>query len=239
MPTSRPPRAPTSSVGSGRIVRVRVALGAAAADPAQVDVEAQGVRRRGEQQREADAHLEHVVDLVRLGEPGDQVWPEQGHRHRAEDQPLGEREVGGALAGVHHRAAGLVDRGGGQVGGDHGRGVADAEEDQRRRHQRAAAHAGQADHDADEEAGGEDREEGGGDEVGHGDLSVERARASRVSLLTHVDFAKPSDVRHGRRAGHVRSSSPSRARAATTSSTQSSIVRPVVSTRTAASSGSS
>ena len=139
--------------------------------------------------------------------------------------------------------------------------------------------------------------------LGHGDLSGVTARASRVSLLTHVDFAKPPtttstswssraalaaaaalprplrvhDVMRGRRrrsaacrgshqgepalrgqalaaprsapgpcgllgqglVRRVRSSSPSRARAATTSSTQSSIDRPVVSTRTAASSGSS
>ena len=53
---------------------------------------------------------------------------------------------------MRDRAAGLVDRGGGEVGGHHGGGVADAEEDQRRRHQRPAAHAGQADDDADEEA---------------------------------------------------------------------------------------
>ena len=97
--------------------------------------------------------------------PAIRYGPEQRHRHRAEDQPLGQRQVGRALAVVHDRAAGLVDRGRREVGGDHGGRVADAEEDQRRRHQRAAAHAGQADDDADEEAGRQDGEEGGGDQV--------------------------------------------------------------------------
>ena len=84
---------------------------------------------------------------------------------------LASVHVGRALALVHDRAAGLVDRGRGEVGGHDGRGVADAEEDQGRRHQRAAAHAGQADDGADEEAGREDREEGRGEDVGHELLS--------------------------------------------------------------------
>ena len=68
-------------------------------------------------------------------------------------------------------ATGLVDGRRGEVRGDHGRRVAHAEEDQRRGHQCAATHAGQPDHYPDEETGGEDREEGGGEDLGHGDLS--------------------------------------------------------------------
>ena len=70
---------------------------------------------------------------------------------------------------MHERAAALVDGGGGEVGGDDRGRVAgaDAEEDQGRRHQRTAAHAGQAHDDPDDEAGDQDAGEVGGDEVAH------------------------------------------------------------------------
>ncbi len=104
----------------------------AAADAQQVEVEAQGVRRCREQQGEADAELERVVDVLGLDDPRDEVRAEQGHRDRPDHQPLGELHVGRALALVHDRAAGLVDRGRGEVGRDDRRRLADAEEDQRR-----------------------------------------------------------------------------------------------------------
>ena len=189
MPTSRPPSAPTSRVGIGRIARVVVLAWVPDADPAQVDVEAQRVGHRGEEQREADAQLEHLVELAGSAQPVDEVRTEQRHRHRADDQPLGELHVGRALALVHDRAAGLVDRGRSEVGGDDGGGVADAEEDQRRRHQRSAAHAGQADDGADEEAGREDREEGGGEDVVH-EAAFRGRAASRVSLLTRLALSE-------------------------------------------------
>ena len=156
--------------GNGPDARVRVALGAAGADAAQVDVEAQGVGRGGEEQGEADEELERLVELLGVTrEPRDEVGPEHGHRHRASDEPASEAQVGRALASVHDRAAGLVDRGGGEVGGDdRGRAAgADAEEDQRRRHQGSAAHAGQAYHDADDEAGDQDAGEVGGEDLAH------------------------------------------------------------------------
>ena len=129
---------------------------------AQVDVEAQRVGGGREQQGEADADLQHVVDLVGIDDGLDEEGPQEGHRHRPDDQPLGHLEVRRAVARVHHCAAGLVDRRRGQVGGDDGLGVAHAEEDQRRGHQGAAAHAGQTDHDADGE-----RRDGDAEELGH------------------------------------------------------------------------
>ena len=181
MPTSRPPRAPTSSVGIGRIRGSSVEWWPVA-DPAQVDPQPQRVRQRGEEQREADAELEHPVELLGVvGGPRDEVGAQQRHRDRPEDQPLGEREVGRALALVHDRAAGLVDRGGRQVGGHHGGGLADAEEDQGRRHQGATAHAGQAHHDADEEARRQDGEERAGDHVDHALILPDRVSAGTTT----------------------------------------------------------
>jgi len=49
---------------------------------------------------------------------------------------------------THNGAARLVDYCGGEVGGDNGRGVAHAEEDQGGSHQRTAPHAGDADEDS-------------------------------------------------------------------------------------------
>ena len=57
---------------------------------------------------------------------------------------------------VHRGSARLVDRGRREIRSHDGRGVPDAEEDQGRRHERPAAHAGQADDHADEETGGQD-----------------------------------------------------------------------------------
>ena len=61
-PTSRPPTAPTSSVGSGRIVGSPCRPGCRAA-LAHADVEPQGVGRGGEEQREAERDLERLLDV--------------------------------------------------------------------------------------------------------------------------------------------------------------------------------
>jgi hypothetical protein len=61
----------------------------------EADVQSQRVGAGRHQQGEADAQLEHVVELVgAVGDGIDQIGPEQGHGHRAEDEPLGQREVG-------------------------------------------------------------------------------------------------------------------------------------------------
>ena len=72
------------------------------------------------------------------------------------------------MSRVHGGAAGLVDGRGGEVSGHHGRGVGEAEENQGRGHQSSAAHAGQADDDADQEAHGHDGQRRQGEELGHG-----------------------------------------------------------------------
>ena len=53
---------------------------------------------------------------------------------------------------MHSGATGLVDCRGGQVGGNNGGNVANPEEDQSRGHEGAAAHAGDTDHDTNEQS---------------------------------------------------------------------------------------
>ena len=75
-----------------------------------------------------------------------------GAGHAAEGQPLGDAEVDGALAQVPPAADGLRHRAVGEVGPDRHDRVDPDDEDQQRRHERAAADAGQPDEDPDAEA---------------------------------------------------------------------------------------
>jgi hypothetical protein len=93
MPTSSPPRAPTSKGGDRADDRVRLACLLAGAEASQLDVEAQGVRRRCDQQREPDRLRQRLVDLGSGEEPVEQVGPEEGEGHRAGDQEHGEPQM--------------------------------------------------------------------------------------------------------------------------------------------------
>ena len=90
---------------------------------------------------------QECIDVRPRSNPADQVRPEEGHRHGAANEQGGQPEIRLAAAPVHSSAAGLVDCRGGQVGRDNGGNIANSEEDQGRRHERAAAHAGDANHD--------------------------------------------------------------------------------------------
>ena len=61
--------------------------------------------------------------------------------------------VDGLVDAMHQRAAGLGDAGIEQVGAHRSRGMDVEQQDQQRRHQRAAAHAGHPDQEADGETG--------------------------------------------------------------------------------------
>ena len=194
MPTSRPPRAPTSMVGIGRIFG---SSGASCLAPRTCIRRPTYRRRAYVAAASSSANPMHIFSRWSSSSglsvtAGDQIGPEQRHRHGPDDQPDREPEVGGPLAVVHDRAAGLVDRRRRQVGGHHGGRLADAQEDQRRRHQRPAAHAGQPDHDADEEACGQDREEGGRDQVIHGRAFGRACRCEQGGERQGVQHAQPS-----------------------------------------------
>ena len=92
---------------------------------------------------------------------------QERHRHRAGDQPARQLEVRLAVPGVHQCAAGLVDRGRGEVRGHDRGGVGEAEQDQGRGHQRPAAHAGEADDDPHDEADEHDGQRRPGQDLGH------------------------------------------------------------------------
>ena len=103
----------------------------------------------------ADGAVQDVVDEVAVVglDVGDRGDAGQRRRDAAERQPERQGDVHGALAPVLPRAGDLGDGGVGDVGADrHGRLEAE-EEDQDRRHERAAAHAGEADEEADQQSG--------------------------------------------------------------------------------------
>ena len=75
------------------------------------------------------------------------------HRHAAGGEKPHHAPIDGPVVAVHQAAGGLGRRGIEQVGADRGRRMNPEQHDQDRRHQRAAADAGQADQHADGEAG--------------------------------------------------------------------------------------
>ncbi len=107
-------------------------------------------------QRRPDGFVEHTVDELDavvgldVGDGGD---AHQRGGDAAEGEPERQGDVHGPLAPVLPGAGDLGDGGVGDVGADrHGRLEAE-DEDQHRRHERAAAHAGEADEEADQQAG--------------------------------------------------------------------------------------
>ena len=110
--------------------------------------------RAAEQERRADRPALHRLRAVAVvvREDRGQADPDERHRPRAGEHPQREPRVDGAELPVPDRAERLEDRAVEDVGAD-GVGRLEAEEDdQDRRHQRPAAHARQADEDADQQA---------------------------------------------------------------------------------------
>ena len=103
------------------------------------------------QQRRVEALAVVAVQRVDSQHAGDRPG------HRAERQPLRQSEVDVARAQVAPAAERLGDRAVGEVGADRDDRLHAGEEDQQRRHQRAAADAGQPDEDADAEAEDDDQ----------------------------------------------------------------------------------
>ena len=125
--------------------RRRRAPATAPRPPAQLDVEPKRVRGGREQQGEADATASGMCRARRsrrrvtaFGPGKARATPSAPSRRSATWPAV---KLGEPSRPVHDRAAGLVDRRSRQVGRHDRRGVADSEEDQRRRHQSAAAHA--------------------------------------------------------------------------------------------------
>ncbi|MNP03833.1 hypothetical protein D3C76_957310 [compost metagenome] len=106
----------------------------------------------GQQQDETQRVLDDGVGRLDVGiEALQEQQGQRGGRHAAEGQPAGDLPVDVVVLLVHQHATGLGDGGIQQVGADRGRGV-DAEPQQNWRHQGAAANAGHADDEADDQA---------------------------------------------------------------------------------------
>jgi hypothetical protein len=104
---------------------------------------------RGDDQRDAERLLDHVLDIRPMAERTRHQHAGECGRHRADAQPANQVQAHGPVPKVYERAHGLHDRAGHQVAGN-GRQRWDAEQQhEHRRHQGAAAHSGEPDDDAD------------------------------------------------------------------------------------------
>jgi hypothetical protein len=143
----------------------------------------------GQHQRDAERDAQHAVsalgdaDHVHVGGGGDRG------RDAAGEQPAGDAVVDVAVAVVGDRAGDLGQAGEPQVGADGDRFLQAEHRDQQRRHQRAAAHAGETHDQPDAEAGCDgqpvDRETQGVEHVGV------PCRASKSGCATLVVVVMP------------------------------------------------
>ena len=109
-------------------------------------------RRGGDQQRRPQDHLQPGLDHRSTSEAAEDQDTGKGRRNRTDAQPLDDLPIDRASSGVDAAADRLHDHGCDQVARD-GRQWLDLEQkDQDRRHERAAAHASQADGEADQES---------------------------------------------------------------------------------------
>ena len=117
-------------------------------------------RDRDHEQRPADGAEQHRVEVVAVGvvQAVDQPHADQRAGHAAAGQPLRDAHVDRARAPVAPAAEGLGDGAVGEVGADRDDGLDADDDDQQRRHQRAATDPGHPDQDADTES--EDDDEG-------------------------------------------------------------------------------
>jgi len=121
------------------------------AGPAVQDV-AEHHGARSDQQGRAQRDL-HVLLLRRTAaKQVQEVGAEERGWHRAKHHPADQAQVDGALAKVHRRPDRPHQHGGDQVTGDSGGWFHTEQQDQHRRHQRAAARSGQPDEQADHRA---------------------------------------------------------------------------------------
>ena len=109
-------------------------------------------------QRHAEDDRGRVLEAVAVParKPGREGNPEKRERRRAGEHPESQPRMNRPELPVAHGAEGLEDRSVDDVGADRDGRLEAEEEDEHRRHQRAAAHSGHPDKQPDEEAG--DRE---------------------------------------------------------------------------------
>ena len=127
------------------------------ADPRRVAVDepvAKHQHQRGGKQRQRqhagdELARRRAVDVDVAQRPDGQ----DRQRHAAGGEPPHHAPIDGPVIAMHQAAGGLGRRGVEQVGADRGRRMDAEQHDQDRRHQRAAADAGQADQHADGKAG--------------------------------------------------------------------------------------
>ena len=110
---------------------------------------------RSHQQRRAQQHGELVLQVT-FSELTEEKDSGEGRGNRADDEPADQAEVDGAPVEVHERAHRLHGEGSHEIVGDGGQGRDVEDQNQQGGEQSAAAHAGQADDQADPESGHDD-----------------------------------------------------------------------------------
>ena len=116
-----------------------------------------------------------VLDLGAVAELAEEDDAQEGGGDRSRHQPPRQSAVDGSVPEVDGTADRFHDERGHEVGRDRRQGLDLEQEDEDRRHQRPAAHAGQADGEADDQAG--DR---------YVAIDVEHAAASRAGALQPI-----------------------------------------------------
>jgi hypothetical protein len=106
-----------------------------------------GHRQGGEHQHAAQRGQQDLLEIAALTQEPEEQHTHERARNRAHAQPFHEAEVDGAPAQVHDAADRLHEEAGDHVARYRGEWRDAEEEHEDRRHQRAAAHAGQAHHD--------------------------------------------------------------------------------------------
>ncbi len=122
------------------------------AAPALVDDVLGDHRGGGQEEGDAEHHLQAVLELLAGVEGVEEEHAAEGGRDRADAEEQDQAPVDGAVAHVDAGADGLHHQRGHEVARDRGEGLDTEDQHHDRRHERAPAHAGEADDEADDEA---------------------------------------------------------------------------------------
>jgi hypothetical protein len=110
----------------------------------------------GENQHPAEGQEQRLLELRAVAEHPEQERAGEGARDGSDAEPLHDAQVDGAASQVNEPSDRLHEETGHHVAGHRRERCHSEEEDQHRRHERTAAHAGEADDQPDEKPGHRD-----------------------------------------------------------------------------------
>ncbi len=166
MPTMNPATAPRMMVGIGRgddlgSGHPRRALAEGQSVLPHLEQRPRHQPGGRQQQRQPEQRLERRVELLAARLEADEPGAEERRGHRPDAQQLDQLEVDRRVPQVNECARRLHHEARDEVAGDRGQRVGTEEEDEHRRHQRAAAHPREPDDDPDEQPADGERQVNG------------------------------------------------------------------------------